>query len=82
MNENEFYGHLEELLEVPAGSIARETALKDLEAWDSLAVISFIAMVDSNYGLTLPAKRIAAAVTVNDLAALIQEQKAQTAGAR
>jgi acyl carrier protein len=82
MNENEFYGYLEELLEVPAGSIAGETALKDLEAWDSLAVISFIAMVDSNYGLTLPAKRIAAAVTVNDLAALIQEQKAQTAGAR
>jgi acyl carrier protein len=82
MNENEFYGYLEELLEVPAGSIAGGTALKDLEAWDSLAVISFIAMVASNYGLTLPAKRIAAAITVNDLAALIQEQKAQTAGAR
>jgi len=82
MNVNEFYGKLEELLEVPAASITGATVLKQLEAWDSLAVISFIAMVDTDYGVTLPAKRIASAVTAGDLCALIDEQKRQAAVAQ
>jgi acyl carrier protein len=77
MNLKEFLSKLDELLELPSGTIRSGAVLADLEAWDSVAVISFIAMADSEYGATVPPKRIAECHTVDDLAALLSETAKQ-----
>ena len=67
----DFCWKLDELLETDQGTIQAEQELDHLEAWDSVAVISFIAMADSDYSVNLPAKAIAECVTVQDLANLV-----------
>jgi acyl carrier protein len=67
---------LDELVETAPGTVKPEQALEDLEAWDSVAVVSFIALADSDYGVNLPAKAIAECITVQDLAHLIAERVA------
>jgi acyl carrier protein len=51
-----------------------ENKLKDFEEWDSLSVLSIIAMVDSDYGVTIFAKDIMKLKTVKDLLSYIQKK--------
>jgi acyl carrier protein len=67
MTREEFIAAFNELLELPPGTLLGGEALKDLEAWDSLAVLSFIAMVDERCGVTVAPKQILTCTTVNDL---------------
>jgi acyl carrier protein len=71
MTKQEFLRELEDVLEADAESIKGDETLADLGSWDSLAVMSFIAMVDENYGVTLAASKLAAAKSVGDLIALL-----------
>jgi acyl carrier protein len=71
MTKRDFLDKIEEILEADAGSITGDESLDDLEGWDSLAVISFIAMVDETFGITLQAQKIADANTLQDLMSLI-----------
>jgi len=71
MNTRDFYLKLDELLDLPPGTLRGGEALEDLEDWDSVAVISFIAMADTEYSVVLPPKEIAACKTVDDLAEMI-----------
>ncbi|MGA2770188.1 MAG: acyl carrier protein [Bryobacteraceae bacterium] len=73
MNKDAFYLKMDELLEAAAGTVQGSSALANLEDWNSLAVIGFIAMVDTEYGVSLPAKAILSCRTVDDLAALVAE---------
>lgn len=75
MDRDTFYHELDEMLEVASGTVKGSDALGELESWDSLAVISFIAMVDSQYGVSLPAKAITACRTAADLAKLVEENR-------
>jgi acyl carrier protein len=45
--------------------------LENLVAWDSLAVIGFIAVVDENYGINVSPSGIKLAKTIDDLFALL-----------
>ena len=72
MNRAEFYLELEELLELRKGTLGGNEALETIQEWDSVAVISFLALVDGKYGRTLEPKKIQACQTVNDLALLIE----------
>jgi len=71
MNPSEFYLKLDEMLELPAGTLQGNEVLEQLEGWDSVAVITFIAMADSEFGAMLPPKEIAACHSVSDLADLV-----------
>jgi len=71
MTKNEFLKELEEVLEADAGTITGEQVLADLAAWDSLAVMAFIAMVDEKFSMTLSASKLAEAKTVGDLISLL-----------
>ena len=51
-----------------------ENVLKDFKEWDSLSVLSIIAMVDSDYGVTVFAKDIMKLKTAKDLFEYIQER--------
>lgn len=65
MNNTEFYGKLAVLLDVDA--VQEGSVLRDFDTWDSLSVLSVLAMIDSSYGVTLAPHELAAAVTAADL---------------
>jgi len=52
-----------------------ENVLKDFEEWDSLSVLSIIAMFDSDYGVTIFAKDIMKLKTIKDLLSCIQKKE-------
>ena len=58
---------IEDTLELESGSLKAETKLEDVEAWDSIAVISLIAIVDEHYGKTVSAVDISKFRTVGDI---------------
>ena len=73
LNTADFYRKLEEVLDLAPGTLKGGEALSGLDAWDSMAVLGFIAVADENYGVTIPPKRISECRTVDDLAGLIRE---------
>ena len=70
MNKPELYQRLAEILNVE--EVKPENVLKDYDGWDSLAVLSVLAMADSKYGLSLKADEVRSAVTAANLADLIE----------
>ena len=70
MDRNEFLLALDEMLELDPGTLTGDEALESLEAWDSLAVISVIALVDEKAGVVVEGEKLAKAKTVADLLAL------------
>jgi len=72
MTRKEFLGLLEEIVEEDPGTLTGAEKLKEQVAgWNSLAVVSFIALVDEHFGITLSPKVIADCKTVNDLIGLL-----------
>jgi acyl carrier protein len=70
---NEFLLKLAETLEV---SEVKETdELKAFPQWDSLAVLSVIAMLDSSYGVNLRAADLNAVNSAAQLYTLVQSKK-------
>jgi acyl carrier protein len=76
MRPAEFYLALDELLELPLGTIAGNESLEELETWDSLAVISFIALVDEQFGNLIESDKLAEAKTTGDLYRLATHEMA------
>ena len=74
MTKNEFLNMLEEIVEADPDTVASEQSLDDLEGWDSLAIVSFIAMVDNNFGLILSPSKIEKCETVTDLILLLDNK--------
>lgn len=77
MNEQEIITALAEILEMEAGELTNDTALDTVDTWDSLATISFIALVDEKTGHVLAGDDLQKATTIGDLVALA---KAGTSG--
>jgi acyl carrier protein len=63
---------IEELLEVPAGSLTGAEMLESLEGWNSMAMLGFMAIADEHCGLTLSPRKFVGCRTVNDLMDLLQ----------
>lgn len=76
MTPADFYALLDEMLELEAGTLTGDERLEELENWDSLAVISFIALVDENFGVLIESDKLAAAATTGELYRLATQQKA------
>jgi acyl carrier protein len=73
MSKEEFVRELEQILEKKTGSLQGHELLEDLEEWDSLAMMSLMAMVDEKAGIQIAARQLAGCKNVNDLYALIQK---------
>ena len=71
MKKNQFVSKLEEVLETSPGKLADIENLGDISEWDSLAVISLIAMVDTDYSVSISGKEILVCVTIDDLYTLV-----------
>lgn len=50
---------------------ARSEKLTEVEGWDSLSTMAFIAMADKELGLALPGNHVLACRTVEDLLGLL-----------
>ena len=71
MSKAQFLEHISEILEVPSGSLTGDETLSDLEGWNSMAMISFIAFGDEHFKKTLSPRLFIGCDTVNDLGKLV-----------
>jgi acyl carrier protein len=62
---------LEVTLALQPHSLTGAERLTDLEGWDSLSTLAFIAMADKEFGLPLPGNRVAGCQTVAELIGLL-----------
>ena len=67
MKRDELRSRFEEIVELPGGSLDETTLLSDIELWDSVAMMSFIALADEGSGTKLSARDIRNCQTVRDL---------------
>jgi acyl carrier protein len=68
-----FYEELAEILDVD--KVDQDDHLRDFEDWDSLTVMSVLAMADSIYGVTIWPEELKSATTAGDLASLIEGKR-------
>lgn len=52
--------------------IGAETVLADIDEWDSLSFVAFVAMAKGTYGKTIVAADVRAAKTIADLYELVK----------
>jgi len=71
MTQPEKFGLLEEMFEADAGSLKPETALDTLQ-WDSMAMLSLIALVNERFGKRLSGSQLKAFKTIQDLLAVME----------
>ena len=73
MDKTEFYQRLAEILDIE--EVKPGNVLKDFESWDSLAILSLLAMADAKYGVSVKAEEIRSVVTVDELANLVDAKR-------
>jgi acyl carrier protein len=66
---NELYAGLADIFEIDPEEIGPETSLEDY-GWDSLAIVSTIALFDELFGKEVKVDDLSACVTVSDIEAL------------
>lgn len=74
MKISEFLRLFDTLLEQPEGTAKVTDLVSDLKVWDSLTIISFIAMVDSELGVVVSPQDLVKSQTVNDLIKLVGDK--------
>jgi acyl carrier protein len=62
---------LSRAMELPKGTLTGGEFLSELEAWDSLAVLNFMALVDTHCGIRLSPDEILKLETVSDVGVLV-----------
>ena len=76
MDINAFIQEFEASIEgLGPGSVTPETRFQDLDQWDSLAVLTTIAMADAAFEVELTANEILACTTIRDLADLVEKKR-------
>lgn len=73
MDKTEFYGKLAEILDVE--TLRGDDILRDCEQWDSLAVLSVLAMASASYGVNISAAEIRSVTTCADLSSLVEAKR-------
>jgi len=63
-----------EISDIAPGTIQPQTVFKELDSWNSMQALIFIAMVDSEYHVTLTAENLHDCNTVKDLFELIAQK--------
>ena len=69
----EIYGKLADILQVD--QVKPTDVLASFEEWDSLSVLSVVAMLDAQYGVNLSAKELLGVSTAQGLVELITQKR-------
>ncbi len=72
MTNNEFLLQMDEILDLPAGTLRGHERLEELQNWDSTSLITFIALAETNNGVPVSPDQIVTCSTVADLLQLAQ----------
>lgn len=70
---SEFYEGLAEILEVDTGEVNSDLDLG--ESWDSLAIVSTIALIDDVHDIQVRPEKLADCKTVGDIEKLVAAEK-------
>ena len=62
---------LSQAMQVPKDKLTGNETLSDIAAWDSLAILSFMAFVDKNCGIVLRPDELLKCESISDIEALI-----------
>ena len=73
MTKEQKIKRIEEILDLEEGTLTEETVVRDLEDWDSVAVISFIALLDDEFNKIVKGTVIREQKTVADLMTLMEK---------
>jgi acyl carrier protein len=68
-----FYNKLAEALDIE--EVTPESLLRDIPEWDSLSVLSVLAMIDSSYGVNISSEELANVRTAADLSGLVEARR-------
>lgn len=71
--KQEFKDDFAEALEVDAGELNPDYVLEDSEMWDSMTIVTVIALIDEHYGKTVGGEELSECKTVGDVERLIGE---------
>lgn len=71
MTKEIFLERMADILDVE-DEITLDTNLSELDEWDSLSIVSYIAMANASCGKKVDVKRVREAVTIQDLYNLLQ----------
>jgi acyl carrier protein len=72
MNRKHFINELETLLEVMPGTLREDQHVRNLEHWDSLALLGVLALADEQLHGQVDADRLAKCVTIGDILNLLE----------
>lgn len=67
MTQTEFLQQMDDILNLPGGTLRGDEKLADVENWDSTSLIMFIALAESNNGEQISPAQIVSCTTVTDL---------------
>ena len=67
MDMKKKFALLEEVMDLEEGTITAETLLADLAEWDSMSKLSFIVMMDDEFGKKVDAEQVRNFKTVQDM---------------
>ena len=67
MNRDQFLLEMDEILDLPSGTLRGHEKLEELQNWDSTSLITFIAMAESSNGVSISPGQIVTCSTVADL---------------
>ena len=73
MDKTQFMDELANILDVDA--VEEAANLRDYQSWDSLAVLSIVALADSKFGFTLKFPDVNGLSTVADLWAFFEKNR-------
>jgi len=74
MTKQEFLLLIDELLEESPGTLSGNERLEDLEMWDSMTALGFIALLDEQFNIIVSGDDLDNCKTVNDLIELANGQ--------
>ena len=71
MSEQEKLAMLEDMLELDEGTLTPETALEDIDEYDSMAKLSLIVLMEDEFGVKLTGDVIRGFDTIGDILKLM-----------
>ncbi len=66
MSEKEKIALMEEIMDLDEGTLTMKSVLEDIDEWDSVAILSYIAAVDEHFDKIVKGSDIKKFVTVKD----------------
>lgn len=80
MDIREFIKKLEsEFEEIPPGTLKPETNFRDMKEWSSMHALIIIALVDTEYGVTINGEELRSISTVSELFELTKKKRSTDA---